>query len=99
MKLDKAYLLDKIALLAVFIKRFRFILVFVAFSVMYAYVLMQVNAISSRVPSEKQITDKTTAAPRTKIDPEMAKQITSLEEESIDIKTLFNEARKNPFAE
>lgn len=99
MKLDKAYLLDKAALLAALIKRFRFILVFVAFSIMYAYILTQVNAINAREPSDKQITDKATAAPRTKIDPELAKQITSLEEENIDIKTIFNEARKNPFAE
>lgn len=99
MKLDKTYLLDKAAILATFIKRFRFILVFAAFSMMYAYVLMQVNAINARQPSNVQITEKTTAAPRTKIDPRAAEQITSLQENSVDIKAIFNEARKNPFAE
>lgn len=99
MKLDKSYLLDKTALLAAFIRRFRFIIVFAIFSLMYGYIMIQVNAINAREPSDKQISDKATAAPRTKIDPKLADKITSLEEENIDIKTIFNKTRKNPFAE
>jgi hypothetical protein len=99
MKLDKAYLLDKAAILTAFVKRFRFVIAFATFSLMYGYVLMQVNTINTREPSEKQITDKATAAPRTKVDPELAEKITSLEDQNIQIQTIFNEARKNPFAE
>ncbi len=99
MKLDKTYLLDKISLLAAFVKRFRFIIVFAIFSTMYGYILMQVNAIDARQPSEKKISDQATAAPRTKVDPELAEKIISLEEQNVQIRTLFNQARKNPFAE
>lgn len=99
MKLEKAFLLDKLTLLAAPIKRFRFILVFIAFSIMYAYIIMQVNTISLRQPSDKQIKDKVTATPQTKLDPNLTEQLNTLEETNIDIKAIFNDARKNPFAE
>lgn len=99
MRLDKAYLLDKISLLATFVKRFRFILVFAVFSIMYGYILTQVNTIEAQRPSAKKISEQTTVAPQTKVDPELAQKITSLEEQNVQIRTLFNQARENPFAE
>jgi len=99
MKLDKALLLEKLAVLATFIRRFRFIVVFVIFSAMYGYILMQVNAINERQPTNKQVTDKVTASPRPKIDETLIDKITSLEEGNVQVKTIFNDARKNPFAE
>jgi hypothetical protein len=99
MKLDKTLILQKLAIVITFIKRFRFIIVFTVFSLMYGYVMTQVNAINTKVPTEKQIADKATTAPKTKVDPELVDKITSLEEENVQIKTIFNEARKNPFVE
>lgn len=99
MKLDKNYLLDKISILLTLIKRFRFLIAFTVFSSMYGYILMQVNAINAREPSMKQITEKVIAAPRTKVDEELVDKISSLEEQNVQVKTIFNEARKNPFAE
>lgn len=99
MKLDKSYLTNKIIILATFIKRFRFVIVFAIFSSMYGYILLQVNLIDSKEPTAVQITEKTTKAPHTSIDPKLVEKITSLEEENVDIKTIFNETRKNPFTE
>ncbi|HTE22153.1 MAG TPA: hypothetical protein VK674_03865 [Candidatus Limnocylindria bacterium] len=98
-RLDKTQLLEKATVLVTFIRRFRFIVVFVIFSVMYGYIITQVNGINARPPSDKQIADKATASPRPKIDQSLVDKITSLEEENVQVKTIFNEARKNPFAE
>ena len=99
MKLDKQLILEKLSIAAEFVKRFRFILVFTIFSVLYGYILIQVNGIIAKKPSESQISEKATAAPKTKIDPKLAEKITSLEDQNIQIKTIFSDARKNPFAE
>lgn len=99
MKLDKIAILDKLAIVITFVKRFRFIIAFIVFSVMYGYIMVQVNNISQRQPTEKQITEKATAVPKTKVDEDLAEQITSLEDQNVQVKTIFNEARKNPFAE
>lgn len=99
MKLDKTYLLDKLATTTAFVKRFRFLLVFLVFSAMFGYVIMQVNAVTSREPSETEISKKATAAPRTKVDEQLVEEITSLEEQNVQVKTIFNDARKNPFSE
>lgn len=99
MKLDKTLLLDKLAVTLAFFKRFRFILTFIVFSVMYGYIMVQITAINEQQPSEKQISEKITASPRPKIEQELVDQITSLESQNVQVKTIFNEARKNPFSE
>jgi hypothetical protein len=99
MRLDKAAILDQLATVITFAKRFRFILAFTIFSLMYAYIMTQVNAISQQQPSEVRIAEKATAAPRTRVDEDLVKQITALEEQNVQVKTIFNEARKNPFSE
>ena len=99
MKFDKTYLLEKAAVALALMKRFRFILIFIIFSTMYGYIMMQVTAINEQLPSEKQITDKVTASPRPKIEQELIDKITSLEQENVQVKTIFNDARQNPFAE
>jgi len=99
MKINNDQLLDKVTRLMSFIKRFRFMFAFAIFSLMYGYLIVQMNNISSREPNESQISSQTSSAPQTKIDPKLADKITSLEEENIEIKTIFNEARKNPFSE
>jgi hypothetical protein len=99
MKLNQAGLLEKLSVVLVFFKRFRFITIFILFSLMYGYVLVQVTTINEQTPSEKKISDKVTALPRPKIDQQLIDKITSLEEENVQVKTIFNDARKNPFAE
>lgn len=99
MKLDKTLLLEKISILGALFKRFRFMTIFIIFSIMYGYIMIQVTTINNQTPSNKQINDKVTASPRPKIDKELVDKITSLEEQNVQIKTIFNEARKNPFAE
>lgn len=99
MKLDKTYLTEKISILVTTIKRFRFIFAFVIFSIMYSHILIRVNTINGEQPSEKKIQDQTMTAPRTQVDPKLVQKIISLEEQNVQIKTLFNQARNNPFAE
>lgn len=99
MKLDKTYLLQKLSFIITFIKRYRFILAFVVFTSLYAYVLVQVNNITAREPSETAIQAKATAAPKTRVDKELVQQIEQLEEQNVQVKTIFSEARKNPFSE
>lgn len=99
MKLDKATILNQLAGITTFAKRFRFIIAFIIFSTMYGYILLQVSSINQKQPSEKQIAEKTSTAPKTKVDEDLAEQITSLEDQNVQVQTIFNEARKNPFSE
>ena|SRR5688500_9768363 len=99
MKLDKNNLLDQLAVVIDFVKRFRFLVAFTIFSAMYGYTMTQVNNISSQQPSQAQINQKTSGTRGAKVDPELVEQIEALEDQNVQVKTIFNEARQNPFAE
>lgn len=99
MKLEKADILSKLSILGEYIKRFRFIIVFIIFSSMYGYIILKVNEINLQKPDNNEINEKVTSAPSARINQELADKITGMENQNVQIKTLFNEARKNPFDE
>lgn len=70
-------------------------LVFIA--LLYGFVLLRVNTLSNIVPPNTAINTsaKDTNVPR--IDESVVKQLKSLQDNSVSVKTLFDEARNNPF--
>lgn len=77
-----------------------FILCFVLLLlVTYGFLLLQIHNLASAQPSDSDIQAqlKTSAAPH--IDPSVVQQMQALQDNSVSVQTLFNQARNNPFQE
>lgn len=93
--------LDYKTLLAVIIskleplKRYR-VALFAAFIIgLYGFLLLQTNAATQVEPSAAEQAAVTKRAPN--VDPETVEQLEQLQDNSVSVKALFNEARSNPF--
>ena len=76
---------------------FLLFLVFVAF--IYGFILLRINSLDNVQPSDDAVTSQVQAARITHIDPGVVRQLQSLQDNSVSVKTLFNQARANPFQE
>lgn len=64
---------------------------------LYGAVVMRVNNLSNMEPTDDAIQQQVKAARVPHIDQEIVKQLESLEDHSVSVKALFDEARSNPF--
>ena len=70
---------------------------FLAVASLYAFIIWRINAFSNAPASVSEQQAKTTAQPR--IDPATIEKIQSLQDNSVSVQTLFDDARSNPFNE
>ncbi len=63
----------------------------------YGFLLFRINTLSGQQPSEVAISQQIKAAKIPQIDKAVVKQLESLQDNSVNVKTLFNQARSNPF--
>lgn len=70
-------------------------LVFVV--VIYGIVGMRINTLLSAEPSPDAVSSQVKAKSIPKIDPAVVKQLQSLQDNSVNVQTLFEQARDNPF--
>lgn len=77
--------------------RYSAILFFLLITTVYGFVIMRINTLVNAQPSQSDIDaqTKSTAVPR--VDPKVAEQLESLQDNSVNVQTLFNQARNNPF--
>ena len=75
--------------------RYRALLFFVALSIVYGYVITRINAFNNVAPSTA---DQTTAK-QVHVDPQVISKIKQLQDNSVSVQALFNDARNNPFSE
>ena len=74
------------------------LLVFLVFiAVLYGILIMQINSLSNTQPSSLDVNNQIKAAQLPHIDQSVVKQLQSLQDNSVNVQTLFNEARSNPF--
>jgi hypothetical protein len=70
-----------------------------AFGLLYAYVIFQATTLSNKEPDEAAVTKQYQAVSHPKVDKEVAKTIEGLESQNVNVQTIFNQARENPFSE
>jgi len=75
--------------------RYRMILVFIAVAALYGYLLVQVNSAISVEPNQDEIVAIKKKTPH--IDDETVTQFKQLQDNSVSVQALFNDARTNPF--
>lgn len=78
-------------------RRFSFPLFLCLVAVLYGFVLLRIHSLNDMEPSSESVTSQVEAAQVPHIDEATVKQLESLENNSVNVQTLFNEARSNPF--
>lgn len=66
-------------------------------ALVYGFVLMRFNSMRTIEPSETAVTSQVKAAKVPHIDQAVLQQLQSLQDNSVSVQALFNEARSNPF--
>lgn len=79
------------------LKRYRVLGFVLVVAVLYGFVLMRINTLGSVEPMDDAVAEQVKAARVPHINETVVEQLESLEDNSVSVKTLFNEARSNPF--
>ena len=66
---------------------------------LYAFLVFSVNDLVNQQPSSDAINSQVKSANIPYIDEKVVKQLKSLQDNSVSVQALFNEARNNPFQE
>lgn len=92
-------LVDKALELLEQAKRYAALLFCLFLALVYGFVVYRVQVLNSSEPSPVDVATQARTASVPHIDPVVLKQLQQLQDNSVTVQTLFNEARSNPFQE
>lgn len=81
------------------IGRYRVLIFLLVVVGIYGFVLFQVNTLNSVQPTQDAINSQSNPIRTAHIDKKVVNQLQSLQDNSVNVKTLFDQARSNPFQE
>jgi hypothetical protein len=76
---------------------YRVFIFFLSVATLYGYIVWRINTFSNAPASTSEETAQTAAQPH--IDPATVQKIESLKDNSVNVQSLFDSARNNPFQE
>ncbi len=65
----------------------------------YSFLVFRINSLTNMEPDDEAITQKLNTVKRPKIDQSSIDKINQLQGQNVEVKTLFDQARNNPFNE
>lgn len=65
----------------------------------YLFVVWQIRSLANSEPTTDQVNNKVNELKTPRLDQDAVNRILQLEDQNVQIETLFNEARQNPFQE
>ncbi len=99
MKLDLKDITSKIQPGLDFVKRYTTFMFFIAMLFIAMFLVYRINQFNRLEPSDDAVTEKLQTVQRPKLDPEVLKTIQQLQDQNVEVKSLFDQARNNPFSE
>lgn len=81
------------------LKRYMLIISFIVVSLIYGGLVIQINLLNRKEPTDAQFNEKIQKITQPKIDEATVLKLKQLESNSDEVKALFKEARENPFQE
>jgi nitrate reductase NapE component len=79
------------------IRPYSFVIFLVFVAGIYGFVVWRVQTLSDIQPTPDSVSSQVQKGQSLRIDPQIVQQLKSLQENSVSVKTLFDEARSNPF--
>ncbi len=80
-------------------RRYSLVAFIIFVAALYGFVLLRINSLSNVQPSSDAVNSQVQAAHIPRVDPTVIRQLQSLQDNSVSVQTLFNDARSNPFQE
>ncbi len=99
MKIDIKQLLKKIQPLVALLKRYTVFLYIMIVLIIFGLLVFRIRQYSNIEPSEDAIGEKLKTVQRPKIDKTVLEKIEQLKDQNIQVQSLFDQARNNPFSE
>ena len=81
------------------LKHYKVVIFALLITGVYGYVVVTISSFASAQPTPEQVALQTSPIKSTKIDKKIVAQLQQLQDNSVNVKTLFDEARNNPFQE
>jgi hypothetical protein len=82
-----------------YLKRYSVILFALFFLGMYGFLVYRINVLTNSEPDAAAVDESINTVKRLKIDQSSIDKMLQLEEENIEVQSLFQQARENPFTE
>lgn len=79
------------------VQRYSLVLFLVFVLLIYGFIFLRINSLSNVQPSNDAVSSQVKAARIPHIEQSVVKQLQSLQDNSVSVQTLFNQARSNPF--
>ena len=78
-------------------RRYSYFIFLVFVALLYGFVMFRISSLGSEQPSSAAVSSQVQAAQVPHIDKSVVKQLQSLQDNSVSVQSLFNQARSNPF--
>lgn len=96
-KLKRQFISDDWIAKLVQLKRYSIVFFLIFVAILYGMVLLHINSLNTQQPSDQAVSSQVKAANVPHIDQSIVQQIQSLQDNSVSVQSLFDQARNNPF--
>ena len=96
-KLNLKGLIEKCVAALRTVRRYSYFIFLVFVALLYGFVMFRISSLGSEQPSSATVSSQVQAAQVPHIDKSVVKQLQSLQDNSVSVQSLFNQARSNPF--
>ncbi len=99
MKFDTKNISSKLQSYLSMLKKYVVFVFAITILLIFSFFVVRINQISRSEPTEQQIEEKLQTVQRPRIDQAVLDKIEELQGQNIEVKSLFDQARNNPFSE
>ena len=75
------------------------VLLFLLLAAIYGFIVLRINSLSNPTIDQSAVVGEAKSTPVPRIDANAAKQLQALKDNSVNVQTLFDQSRTNPFNE
>ncbi len=99
MKKSKPTIAQQLAPIVRYVKKYKKFLFSMLVLGLVGFLIFRINQLATAEPSEAMIEEKLQAVARPKLDQAVVDRIQQLQDQNVEVKSLFDQARNNPFDE
>ncbi len=99
MNIDIKQITTKLQMLLQKARKYIVLIFIVGLALMFGFLIIKIKGYADLEPTEEAVTEKLTAVQRPKIDQKAILKIEQLEDQNVEVQSLFKQARDNPFSE
>jgi predicted Holliday junction resolvase-like endonuclease len=99
MNIDFKDLPEKLAVIGAKLRRFSVLIFVITVLSLYSFLVLHISSLTQIEADEQAVTEQLQTTKRPRIDQSAIEKIEDLQDQNVQINSLFQEARENPFSE